>query len=182
MDSNSVDFNGGQNIAGSGSAVPESFKRHLRVEAGVKSVAHVEPRLGSDIAIPNQGTRALASTAIPADLMDETAPLSFVTLQAWTCSVDEVDRRAGEFTAVLHSQNNPDEIAEFSIDEVSPDDQELIEPGAVFYWNVGYSIEVSGRKMTSSVIRFRRLRYWKRRKLEQALDKAQQYKKLLSPR
>ena len=42
---------------------------------------------------------------------------------------------------------------------MDPEDLDLLEPGAVFYWNIGYRDRPSGRERIST-IRFRRLPVW----------------------
>ncbi len=45
---------------------------------------------------------------------------------------------------------------EFDLGEVAPHDVALCEPGALFYWTVGYETKESGQRSRSSVIMFRR--------------------------
>lgn len=62
------------------------------------------------------------------------------------------------FTAKLEDQNNPTtyELAEFDIeDDVSEGDLELLKPGAVFYWSVGFANQ-NGQQIKQSFIRFKR--------------------------
>jgi hypothetical protein len=62
------------------------------------------------------------------------------------------------FTARLSSDTDlTAEDAEFEIEEISRSDVELLEPGAVFYWNVGYRVDRGGRRARQSLISFRRL-------------------------
>lgn len=53
-----------------------------------------------------------------------------------------------------------EERTEIDFDEVSEFDRPLIEPGAVFYWSLGYRVRTSGQREGMSVIRFRRLPTW----------------------
>ncbi len=96
----------------------------------------------------------------------------FLTLQKWECSVLEVNEDS--FTARLIDQTNqgPDEEAEFSLEEVPLADLELVKPGAVFYWNIGYSDSLSGQRTRVSIIRFRRLPVWRADELEAAKREA----------
>lgn len=52
-----------------------------------------------------------------------------------------------------------DQEAEIYVEDVTPDERPLIEPGAVFYWSIGYLERPSGRRR-ESVLRFRRLPTW----------------------
>lgn len=53
-----------------------------------------------------------------------------------------------------------EELVEFDLDEITPDDIQMVVPGAVFYWSIGYREERSGERSRSSIIRFRRLPAW----------------------
>ncbi|MGB9498208.1 MAG: hypothetical protein ACKVE4_00335 [Dissulfuribacterales bacterium] len=57
--------------------------------------------------------------------------------------------------------NSPDEEAEILLSEISDEDLQLIDIGAVFYWSIGYQINPSGTRIRSSIIRFRRLPVWR---------------------
>ena len=67
----------------------------------------------------------------------EPARHSFVLLQKWQGTVLEV--QTDTFIARLEdlTQANPQEEAEFLVDEISEDDHDLIVPGAIFYWHRG---------------------------------------------
>jgi hypothetical protein len=54
----------------------------------------------------------------------------------------------------------PEEEAEIPLAEVMPGDHELVKPGAVFYWVIGYERKAHGQLWRSSVIRFQRLPSW----------------------
>lgn len=86
-----------------------------------------------------------------------------------------------EFTAKLIDLNKiaADEIAVFPFNEISDDDKRLVQPGAVFYWNVGYETLPSGQKNRSSVIRFRRLPAWSPKDLQKAEERADHLQKIL---
>jgi hypothetical protein len=49
--------------------------------------------------------------------------------------------------------------AEIYIEDITPNERSLIEPGAVFYWSIGYLERPAGR-VRESVFRFRRLPTW----------------------
>jgi len=49
--------------------------------------------------------------------------------------------------------------AEIYVQDVTPDERSFIEPGAIFYWSIGYLERPSGR-VRESIIRFRRLPMW----------------------
>ena len=83
----------------------------------------------------------------------------FLALEKWEGRVESVDRDS--FHAVITGlRARTEESADFDLDEISEDDLPLIEPGAIFYWSIGYRIDPSGERSRSSVLRFRRLPTW----------------------
>ncbi|MCV0439292.1 MAG: hypothetical protein K5880_11710 [Hydrogenophaga sp.] len=98
---------------------------------------------------------------------------AFIPLESWSGKIEEVDLKSRTYTAtVISHDNGAQESAEFGFDEISEDDLELVEPGAMFYWSVGYQIDIYRRRSTASVIRFKRIRHWTRKELEQATANA----------
>lgn len=55
---------------------------------------------------------------------------------------------------------NPDEIVELSCDEIEPRDQHMIQPGALFIWQIGYRSGPKYPRERFSKIGFRRLPKW----------------------
>jgi len=49
-----------------------------------------------------------------------------------------------------------DEIVEFELDDISPDDMKLLSIGSIFYWSVGHYME-NGQSVKRSDVRFQRL-------------------------
>jgi hypothetical protein len=92
---------------------------------------------------------------------------SFRAIRKWEGYVLEIHEDS--FSARLVPLKGDDEEleAEIYIEELSEQDRELLQPGAVFYWSIGYHDRPSGRER-SSIIRFRRLPVWSRRELEAA--------------
>lgn len=85
---------------------------------------------------------------------------SFDVLQKFEGTVQSV---AGDsFVARLVDKTNgsPEEEAEIPLAETMPGDRELVKPGAVFYWVIGYRREDHGQVSRSSMIRFQRLPSW----------------------
>ena len=79
----------------------------------------------------------------------------------WECTVVRVETTT--FLATLRSLRDESETekeAEIPLDEVTPDDLELLQPGAVFYWTIGYDISPGGTRRRASEIKFRRLPSW----------------------
>lgn len=53
--------------------------------------------------------------------------------------------------------NEPDQELDVERDQFSPADEDLIEPGAMFYWAIGYVTRRTGRRTLVLAIDFRRL-------------------------
>jgi hypothetical protein len=89
----------------------------------------------------------------------------FQILQSWEGRVIRVD--GGNVWARLVDKTNggTEEEAQFFLDDITDDDRPLVEPGAVFYWSIGYSDSVTGERSKTSLIRFRRLPAWSRKAL-----------------
>lgn len=92
---------------------------------------------------------------------------TFSSFEEWVGRVEEISQSGKQFQAILQSKGNCEEVANFSFDDVSEDDFELLKLGAVFYWNVGQVKDESGRISNVSTVRFRRLQHWKRNYLEE---------------
>lgn len=75
--------------------------------------------------------------------------------QNWVGHVIEINN--DEFTAKLEDKNNPTtyELAEFSVEDVSHGDREMLKLGALFYWSVGYANQ-DGQVLKQSLLRFKR--------------------------
>lgn len=92
----------------------------------------------------------------------------FQSLQSWEGIVESATPEAITTRLRDRSKKSPDQIAEFSIDEISPIDRELVQPGAIFYWDIGYSEDKTGQRLRASLIRFRRLPAWTHKEIEKA--------------
>ncbi len=104
-------------------------------------------------------------------------------LQQWEGEVRTVD--ADEFTAVIRdlgSAHAPEEEVTLAREEVSDGDLQLVQPGAIFYWAVGYRISPGGQKTRTSELLFRRLPAWSRRQLERARERAREFERVLGIR
>ncbi|MXW42843.1 MAG: hypothetical protein F4138_00550 [Acidimicrobiia bacterium] len=110
---------------------------------------------------------------VPLPTHTEAQPL-FTALQKWQGTVSQVTDST--FSAVLLDLLEPsvEEVAEFDLEEVSRGDLDLIAPGAVFYWSIGYRTEPSGERSRSSVLVFRRLPAWSEKDLQRATDNAKE--------
>ena len=96
--------------------------------------------------------------------------------QKWSGVVIAVDDE--ELTVRLEDLtncDNPNEIVVLSRDEIDNNDQNLIQPGALFYWYIGYRQGIKYSKERISIIRFRRLPHWTKREIEEADKLAEDY-------
>ena len=63
----------------------------------------------------------------------------------WEATVQSVSGES--FSAILRSLSDPgssEKVADIPVDDVNPDDLELLAPGAIFYWTVGQSVSPRG--------------------------------------
>ena len=103
----------------------------------------------------------------------------FETLQQWEGTVTDVSD--DQFVAILRSLSGDitDKRVTIDCEEVSAPDQQLVLPGAVFYWTIGYRIEFHGQKSSISTIKFRRLPNWTRREIQRLDQVTSKYDFLL---
>ncbi len=101
-------------------------------------------------------------------------PRTFSSLQRWEGYVIEIlDEYFIARITDLDDEHEDEEI-EVMFSEISEDDQELIRPGAIFNWHIGYEME-RGTVKRSSIIRFRRMPKW----TESDKEKAESFEKEL---
>jgi hypothetical protein len=111
----------------------------------------------------------------------ETNPLKerAISLQKWRGIVEEVEQDYFKAKLINLTDRAYDEYAEIFNDEITQEDIELIEPGAIFYWSIGYSHSSSGQRTRFSEIRFKRLPAWDERDIEIAGQNAKRLSKLI---
>ena len=97
----------------------------------------------------------------------------FTSLKKWRGVVLKTYKDCFLCRLVDQDGNSPDEEAEILLTEISDEDLQLIDIGAVFYWSIGYQINPSGTRTRSSIIRFRRLPVWRSEELSEAQKKAE---------
>ena len=102
----------------------------------------------------------------------------FIALQKWKGYVTEVGQDTFHARLIPLLGEGPDLHAEIWIEEMEEEDRAFIEPGAIFYWSIGYLDRPSGRQRTS-IIRFQRLPTWTKRELEAARVESAKLKELL---
>lgn len=96
-----------------------------------------------------------------------------ISLQKWQGYVLKVSDTSLFVRLVDLTQNAPDEEAEIPIEEISEDDRDLIKPGAIFYWSIGYLDSYSGQRSRVSVVRFQRIPAWSKAEIDAAHREAE---------
>lgn len=118
------------------------------------------------------------SNAINSAFRKPPAPLSISLepLQEWEGYVSNIAETF--FTARLvdktQGKSVEEEEADFLIGDLSDEDRQLLVPGAVFRWVIGYQRTISGTKRRVSQITFRRLPAWTRKELQAARSRAEE--------
>lgn len=94
-------------------------------------------------------------------------------LQSWEGVVLSVRDESFTVRLVDVTGRRPDEEAEIDKEELSDFDLDLLHPGAIFYWTIGYRQQMPrGARERISQIRFRRLPAWSASELAAAQDRA----------
>ena len=104
----------------------------------------------------------------------------FKAIEKWEGYVVSVSKDS--FVARITStsgERNIEQEAQILIEEITESDRSLIQPGAVFYWSIGYLDRRVGGRLTTSIIRFRRLPVWTNQDLRKARTRVAELKRLL---
>lgn len=92
--------------------------------------------------------------------------------QRWQGFILDLKNENKTFVAKLEDLSNPggtNEILEFEVNEVSPDEIELVKVGAIFYWSIG-SVMTNGTLKKQSILRFKRVASWTAEEFDNAAD------------
>ncbi len=137
------------------------LQRHWREFKGPTEVidAWSEP-VGGAFRTRTETRRDAALVRLPMPIKPRTRQfVSFHPMQEWEGTVTEVD--GDTFTARLTDltadKSVAEEEADFLVDDITDDDRQLLVPGAIFRWAVGYQRSSGGSKKRVSHIVFRRL-------------------------
>lgn len=111
-------------------------------------------------------------------LREVKAQSRFIALQKWEGYVLRIGEET--FTARLLDLKNRglEEEAEIYRSEVTEEDRLLLQPGAIFYWSIGYLDHYSGQRFNTGLIRFRRLPGFSKQEIRLAQEKAQEIRRL----
>ncbi len=102
----------------------------------------------------------------------------FRAIQKWEGYVIDADDEVFRARLIPLKGEGCEQEAEIFLSEITDEDREMLQPGAVFYWSIGYLEKPSGT-MRASIIRFRRLPTWTAQELTAAETKATELKELL---
>lgn len=81
----------------------------------------------------------------------------FIALEKREGVVLEVGDEEFEARLVDTLGDSPDVVATFPFEDLSVDGRRLLKPGAVFYWNVGYTVSAAGQRSRVADLVFRRV-------------------------
>jgi hypothetical protein len=145
--------------------------------AALSDVRPEEVLIPEDIAGPTADTATTGSSRVGEPLTSVTesalrkivrlpetnpAPYHFDMRGQWEGTVTAIS--GDEFTVVLRDLMGPkaeEYDATFAIEEISDEDRDLLQIGAIFYWTIGYRV-LHRQRLRVSEIRFRRLPAWSR--------------------
>jgi hypothetical protein len=105
----------------------------------------------------------------------DVAPRRFEILQQWEGVVSKVEGVAlwAELLDMTKC-SNPAEEVELPLAEIPIADRELLGPGSVFYWSIGYETSPGGQIRRVSEIRLRRAPLWSQGMIDAAKAKAKE--------
>lgn len=108
--------------------------------------------------------------------LDVSPRVSFYALQEWEGHIIEVSDET--FTArladITAGERHDGEEVQLPIGDLTDDDREILAPGRVFRWSIGYQRSRAGSKKRVSQIVFRRLPQWTEKDLADAKEEARQ--------
>jgi hypothetical protein len=180
LDSPSLFLNNRQSAGRSG-LISEFFRKTERLAAPVMPNGDVyfpeDQESSAEISSGQEQTKANTTegpSATKAATRSKTTVQSlerFSVIQKWEGKVLEVedDMFLAELTTIKGEEDQL--VAEIYLEEVDESDLPLLEPGAIFYWSIGYYKRPSGT-IRASLIRFRRLPPWNQRQLQKAREEA----------
>lgn len=124
---------------------------HIALERQLETESQGNTQLLATIA--HDRFRVSPAVVVPAR---ENARARFVALARWEGAVLEVFE--SYFSAeVVRLDADERTYVEFDLADLSAQDRPLCEPGALFYWSVGYDVKSHGSRARASLVVFRRL-------------------------
>lgn len=129
--------------------------------------------VGSETSITSGGQVSLMPTKVLAKSEPARGLARFELLQQWDGTIESVaDGVVRASVRDLTNRAMPDEVVDLPREEFADADANLIAPGSVFYWSIGYRVTSSGTKERLSTIRMRRLPAPTKRQLERIATEA----------
>lgn len=131
--------------------------------AGVMNPAKGDdsPDPSDDVFVPpTETSRDTALFRLPFPVKTRTRQfVSFHPIQEWEGTVTDVDGDTfmARLTDLTAGKRVAEEEADFLVDDLTDDDRQLLVPGAIFRWVVGYQRASGGSKKRVSHVVFRRL-------------------------
>jgi len=95
---------------------------------------------------------------------------SFVALQEWEGTIVSIykDYFTARLVDITAEESIASEEADFPLDDIPACDRDLLRPGAIFRWAVGYRRSPGGTNMRGYQLAMRRLPQWTKRELDEA--------------
>jgi hypothetical protein len=133
-----------------------ALREAVRTNRRVKRWAEGGPLAPSGLREMAQNLNQKDGEPVTALVEQEVAQARVAILQRWDGVVLDVGDKTFRARLLDESSGRPQIDADVFISEVPPHDQEMLRPGAVFYWHIGYRDPTGDRERVSR-IRFRRL-------------------------
>ncbi len=137
-----------------------------------------EARLSNLVARPSEADETELAKAVVISPTRQTERVKInvqtrlIALKEWEGFVTEIDMGDGSFSARLcdltDGTRETEAQATLYIDDLDPDDHELLKLGGIFRWVIGYRDTKFGTRERVSNIRFRRLPAWSAREIKRA--------------
>jgi hypothetical protein len=106
----------------------------------------------------------------------------FKPLRNWEGVVETLSEKT--FTATMRDTENKDdrgeEQFEIDIEDVDEGDRDLVVPGGIFYFTVGYRIRRGGTRIKGTEIVFRRMPRWSKKDIQRAKERADKLLELMT--
>ena len=109
---------------------------------------------------------------------------NFLPLKKLEGQVISISQERKEILIQFHEIGGNKQIVEeavFDMEEISPSDYDLLEEGAIVYWNIGYLDRLGGRRQRISELFFRRMPIWSKKDIESVNKEAEVLKDFFSP-
>ena len=142
-------------------------------QSGTEATSSIEEARSSVISIDDLRESAKQKRIFRLDKVQKPSSL-FRTTAAWRGEVLQVDNAS--FVARLRpgGASEVEEIATFDIDEVEPGNSRFVKPGAIFRWHVGDFTTDKRQVIKGSVLVFRRMPAWSKRREQAAEEEAEE--------